>query len=450
LEAALRTVKAQLALASKQDEDEKVHEYQLRAEDAESRVDGLLAQVESEMKRTERMRVSWQNEMIKVSEKAGAAEEDARQWRIVADNAQRDADKYQTRVRVLEKALRDSEEELQILVQQGSATDDKNSYQQAFIEAQQRIEILESGHAEEVKRLRGTIESLREQINSQEKLLESERREKDALVSATVTAVANANISSAVTNFAGVEDELRQQRNIMQRQTALLEALLMDLSNQGAGVGSLSSKRLVLPAAGETLQDFSFNARGSVSNSRVERAGEISTSTDGRVIQTQQIEVDGDPYLIDEDNNLYSPDDHRFVRKLHSSTKLRSDSSGKADQSSSSDSFAVNDIEQQNQDSKRKRSERIRSIRKRVGQSVGRVVESASSRLASVSRSVFSFLVGDSDIDSDRDENDDSGGDRVARNVVETVAIELPGQREFDGQKMRPAFLEWSSTKENR
>jgi len=491
LEEALKTVKVQMAsVRSKQQESD--DELLQRAEDAESRVSTLQAQVSSEMKRADRMRVSWQNEMVKVAERAELAENDARRWRTVAENAQRDVEKYVIRVKALEKALLESEQELgeSLLATNAQGSDqDVSKLQLALEDAKRQIAGIEASYSVEVEALQTTIENLRGQVSDMQ-------RERDGIFasaagaassSATAATAAASSISAGDGNsYSAVAEELKQQRATMQRQVELLEALFVELAVQGgsgtgtgtgAGTSGTSGRGSItppqLPAAGDTLWTFPANSAAtrtrvtggqplaSSSFRGVESAatGKTGAASDAREVQTQQVVVDGNPYLIDEDNNLYTVDDHAFVRKLASSTKLNV-RAGRAERTDSrSGRWAKDDVETEDERRLREarramRAEQVSKIGKRiqdrvgnvvgnvVGTVVGTVVGGARSGLAEASRGLFLFLVGsDSDADDEDEDGENKSDSGDSKNVVDVEAIELPSYRPFNGSKMRPSFL---------
>ena len=476
LEEALKTLKVQMAsVRSKQQEsDDELGSLLQRAEDAESQVSMLQAQVSSELKRADRMRVSWQNEMVKVAERAELAENDARQWRSVAENAQRDVEKYVIRIKALEKALSESEQELgesQLATNAQGSDHDVSKLQLVLEDARRQFAGVEASYSVEVEALKTTIENLRGQV--------SDLQRDSAALSSSTAAAAAAETAKASSPSAGdgnsysaVAEELKQQRATMQRQVELLEALFVELAAQGGsgtgagtpGRGSMTPPQL--PAAGDTLWTFPVNSAATrtrvtggqplVSSSfrGVESAttGKTGAASDVREVQTQQVVVDGNPYLIDEDNNLYTVDDHAFVRKLASSTKLNV-RAGRAERTDSGRGrWAKNDVESEDERRLRKarramRAEQVSKLGKRIQDRVetvvGTVVGGARSGLAEASRGLFLFLVGsDSDENGDDDDDDEDRENKTdSKNVVDVEAIELPGYRPFNGSKMRPSFL---------
>ena len=482
LEEALKTLRSQAA-PSTADAD-----LRARAEEAESLVAELQAQVSNELKRTERMRISWQGELVKLSERAGLVEDDARRWKALAESAAQDADKFKARVKALETALQESEQQLKLLEQEVDSSSVKP--ERALKEAQQRFDAMESKSLAEIKALQAEVDSLSAQVESLQQSLsdaktqESETREiVRQSVAAAVAASAAASASARGADDSGgasntealgtVDDELGQQRKILQRQSALLEALFVELAVQGNGNSSGNrgaSSRPQLPASGDTLQAFSV--RGTTEAGQKRSASTIATPSvvaapgpaasgpggEEKMVKTQEIIVDGDPFLIDEDNNLYSVNDHAFVRKLASSTKLKSSSSisteGKGGRGAGNGTGVVGDDDDDIHEPRvrrRRRAERLTRIGDKIGQGVEKIVGGAKFRLAAVSRGLFNLLVGDRDDDGDDDEVREGGeggnggarpGNQPGQVVDVGYAVEMEGNRAWDGSKMRPPYLD--------
>ena len=420
LEEAIKTLRAQL-LQGGDEQDPKALEV------AERRISELQGQISNEVNRAERMRASWQNELVKLSERLGLAEQETERWKVAAKEAQIDAGKLMSRVKSLETALAESEQEIGVLRNSASrASGGSTELQEELQEAKSRIEKMTMQY-----RVAG---------EQQQALLDAARRE------------ANAELQRVIANsstFASSSDELREQRALLQQQTELLEALVIELAALGVtslrGPPSLPSGDLSRAFSVRNAQQAngvrSAQPLSSAYNGRNGRGGiddeGKEAEAEGRLVKTQQIIVDGEPYLIDEDNNLYSTGDHTFVRKLSSYSKQQPTT-----QSRVRESGGTAGKERRETSRTARRSERLRTVRRRLGDGISGLVGGAQRGLAAASRSVFNFLVGEDDEDEE-DEKEEKGRGRV---YVDVQAVELDAPptaaRIFDSTKMRPQYLD--------
>jgi len=422
LEEAIKTLRAQLLQKGAEEDDPKALEL------AERRILELQGQISSEVKRSERMRVSWQSELVKLSERLGLAEEEAERWKVAAKEAQIDAGKFMSRVKSLETALAESEQEIELLRSSASRAPSGGGsaeLQQELQEAKSRIEKMAMQY-----RVSG---------EQQQALLDAARRE-----AASANAELQRLVSSRSTS-ASSSDELREQRTLLQQQTELLEALVIELAALGVtslrGPPSLpsgdSSRAFSVRDAqtangGRAAQPSSSAYIGRNSRDVREDDGE-EAEAEGRLVKTQQIIVDGEPYLIDEDNNLYSVGDHAFVRKLSSYSKQQPTTQSRVRESAAG---------KESRDASRavRRSDRLRTVRRRLGDGISGLVGGAQRGLAAASRSVFNFLVGEDDDDDEGEEKEKEDAGR-GRAYVDVQVVEPT--RMFDSSnKFRPQYLD--------
>lgn len=360
-----------------------------RADEAQALAAELQAQVESERKRAERIRLGWQSELLRVSERAAQAEEEAESQR--------------QQVEVLSSRLQALE---------SSAFDDARQLD----ESKGRIRALE-----------------RDLATARSEMQSMSRSASPSSSSVGLDDVAQASIAA----------DLRAQRVVLERQSRLIEGLVRDLSEargrqaQALSAGSRSGPPLQwsLPE-GDASRVFSVQGSGTTTAAR-KRPEEPDASPCAEV-QTREIIVGGEPYLVDEDNNLYSVGDHAFVRRL-SVTVDTSTPPPRPSPPSASPSPSPS-------------APRPPSKRQRLARLVGRASETARTRMSTVGRTLGGlgrWLVGvvvESGGQEEGDEGDEEAGPvKWKGGAVVDVELEEGGMvlREgWDGYKMRPSFMD--------
>lgn len=361
-----------------------------RADEAQALAAELEAQVENERKRAERIRLGWQNELLRVSERASKAEEEA-------ESQRRRVDVLSLRVEELETA----------------AVDDAR----LLDERQGRIHVLERDLA-----------AARSEIQSMSQVSQS----------SSASSMGRDDVAQA-----SIAADLRAQRVVLERQSRLIEGLVRDLSEARDRVAqSQSQLQAAGSRAGSVLQwslpegDASrvFSVQGSESMAAARRRTEPDAPPSAEV-HTREIIVKGEPFLVDEDSNLYSVGDHAFVRRL----SVTVDNTSPPTSSSSSSSSPPSPSQPPSSPSKRQRLARL----------LGRASETARTRLSTVGRSLSGlgrWVVGV--VESGGPEEEAEAGPvkwkgRGAVVDVEELEEGAAVLREgWDGYKMRPSFLD--------
>ena len=287
-----------------------------RADDAQALAAQLAAQVESERRRTERIRLGWQSELLRVSERAAAAEEQADGLRAAALEARSLAEDLAAKVQALEAGA-----------------------EQSAGEWGARVRALER----ELAQVRAEGADLARRLSRAQQQASGGGSTSSSGGNGHGSGSSNSsNSSGAGSSSARDEDaqaaisaDLRAQRRVLERQSLLIEGLVRDLqearaaptaSLDGARAGGGGGRQWALPEWDASRVLFSPGGQGEGAARRTaapaerawreqQRQQQSAAAAIATEVHTREIVVAGEPFLIDEDGNLYSAGDHAFVRR---------------------------------------------------------------------------------------------------------------------------------------